>query len=141
MFGDLFQAEVSCTREDIALTVLASVIGRRDGENRFLVDAGSLALSKDRSTASTEHDAGYGLVWDIDGKPAYGECRIERAYQEHGVAAGDASGVLPFDQLAVGTKVRIAPNHACLTAAAYECYYVVEGGDEVVAVWDRINGW
>jgi len=141
MFGDLFQAEVSCTRDDIALTVLASVIGRREGENRILVDAGSLALSKDRSTESTEHDAGYGLVWDIGAKPVYGELRIERAYQEHGVAAGDGSTPLPFDQLAVGTKVRIAPNHACLTAAAYDCYYVVDGGDEVVAVWDRINGW
>lgn len=140
MFGDLFQAEIgSCEVQDIALTVLASVIGRRERENRILVDAGSLALSKDRSTESTEHDAGYGLVWDIDGNPAYGECRIERAYQEHGVAIGDRP--LPFERLSVGTKVRIAPNHACLTAAAYDCYYVVEGGDEIVAVWDRINGW
>lgn len=140
MFGDLFQAEIgSCKREDIALTVLASVIGLRVPENRVLVDAGALALSKDRSTESTGHDAGYGLVWDIRGESAYGECRIERAYQEHGVAVCDRA--LPFEELAVGTKVRIAPNHACLTAAAYDCYYVVEGGDEVVAVWDRVNGW
>lgn len=140
MFQDLFQAEIgSCGREDIALTVLASVIGLRAAENRFLVDAGSLALSKDRSTESTEHDAGFGLVWDVGGQPVYGECRIERAYQEHGVAV--TGGPLPFGELAVGTKVRVAPNHACLTAAAYDCYYVVEGGDEVVAVWDRVNRW
>ncbi|MEJ7758411.1 MAG: alanine racemase [Gemmatimonadaceae bacterium] len=140
MFGDLFQAEIgSCTREDIALTVLASVIGRRESENRILIDAGSLALSKDRSTAATDHDAGFGIVWGIDCEPVYGECRIERAYQEHGVATGDTS--LPFEKIPVGTKVRVAPNHACLTAAAYDRYYVVEGGDEVVAIWDRINGW
>lgn len=140
MFGDLFQAEIgSCTREDIAVTVLASVIGRRPDENRILVDAGSLALSKDRSTESTDHDAGFGLVWDIGGRPAYGECRIERAYQEHGVASSERP--LPFDRLPIGAKVRIAPNHSCLTAAAYDRYHVVEGSTEVVATFDRVNGW
>lgn len=140
MFGDLFQSEIqSCRREDIALTVLASVIGRRREENRIVLDSGALALSKDRSTASTGHDAGYGLVWDIHGLPAFGECRIERADQEHGVAT--ASAPLPFEALPVGAKVRVAPNHSCITAAAYDCYYVVDGGVEVVGTWDRVNGW
>jgi D-serine deaminase-like pyridoxal phosphate-dependent protein len=140
MFQDLFQAAIhSCAREDIALTVLASVIGRRPGENGFLLDAGALALSKDRSTAATAHDAGYGLVWDLAGRPSFGECRIERVYQEHGVVTGNEP--LPFEQLAVGTRVRVAPNHACLTAAAYDRYHVVDGGPEVVDVWHRMNGW
>lgn len=140
MFQDLFQAEIgSCGRKDIALTVLASVIGRSPDENRFLVDAGALALSKDRSTQATEHDAGYGSVWDIDGAPAFGNCKIERAYQEHGVGVSDES--LPFDELSIGAKMRIAPNHACITAAGHDRYYVVDGGRDVVATWDRINGW
>jgi len=140
MFHDLFQAIIdSCTRDDIAVTVLASVIGRRPSKNRFLMDAGTLALSKDRSTAATDEDAGYGLVWDIDGQPSFGECLIESAYQEHGVAT--SAEALPFDRLHVGTKVRIAPNHACLTAAAHDRYYVVDGSREVIAEWDRVNGW
>jgi D-serine deaminase-like pyridoxal phosphate-dependent protein len=140
MFGDLFQAAIeSCTRDDIAVTVLASVIGRRPSENRIVLDAGALALSKDRSTASTGYDAGFGVVWDIDGKPAFGECMIESAYQEHGVAT--ANRPLPFDSLPVGTKVRVAPNHSCLTAAAHDRYYVVDGSREVIAEWDRVNGW
>jgi D-serine deaminase-like pyridoxal phosphate-dependent protein len=140
MFQDLFQAAIhSCTHEDIALTVLSSVIGRRPGENAVLLDAGALALSKDRSTGNTGADAGYGLVWDRNGRPVYGICRIERVYQEHGVAIGRTP--LPFDQLQVGARVRVAPNHACLTAAAYERYHVVEGGDAIVDVWDRNNGW
>jgi D-serine deaminase-like pyridoxal phosphate-dependent protein len=140
MFHDLFQAAIhSCARKDIAVTVLASVIGRRPSKNRFLMDAGSLALSKDRSTATTDEDAGYGLVWDIDGKPSFGECVIESAYQEHGVATSEKS--LRFDKLPVGTKVRIAPNHACLTAAAHDRYYVVNGSREVIEEWDRVNGW
>ncbi|MEO8199893.1 MAG: alanine racemase [Gemmatimonadota bacterium] len=140
MFNDLFQAEIhSCSRADIAMTVLSSVIGRRPGDNQVLLDAGAIALSKDRSTQSTAHDAGYGLVWGLDGTPRYSECRIESLYQEHGIARGNRP--LPFDELKVGTKVRIAPNHACLTAAAYDRYHVVSGTDEVSVIWERVNGW
>jgi D-serine deaminase-like pyridoxal phosphate-dependent protein len=140
MFQDLFQAEIgSCTRQDIALTVLASVIGRRPAENRLLIDAGALALSKDQSTRATPHDCGFGLVLDLAGQPRFGECLIQRANQEHGVATSDRP--IPFGELPLGAKVRVAPNHACLTAAAYDRYHVVHGGDEIVAVWDRMNGW
>jgi D-serine deaminase-like pyridoxal phosphate-dependent protein len=140
MFQDLLQAEIeSCGKEDIALTVLASVIGRNVKENRFLVDAGALALSKDRSTQVTPHDAGYGEVWDLECRSINGDCHIDRAWQEHGSVV--SSSPLPFAELKIGRKVRIAPNHACLTAAAHDRYYVVDGGTEVIAEWDRINGW
>jgi D-serine deaminase-like pyridoxal phosphate-dependent protein len=140
VFHDVFQAIIdSCTLDDIAVTVLASVIGRRPSKNRFVMDAGALALSKDRSTAATNEDAGFGLVWDIDGKPSFGDCSILSVSQEHGVAT--SAKPLPFDKLHVGTKVRIAPNHACITAAAHDRYYVVDGGKEVIAEWDRVNGW
>jgi len=59
--------------------------------------------------------------------------------QEHGVVASKTP--LPFERLHVGTQLRVAPNHVCMTAAMYDRYHVVDGGDEVVAVWDRINGW
>ena len=140
MFQDVFQAIIeTCTMDDIAITVLASVIGHRASKNRLVLDAGALALSKDRSTAATDEDVGYGLVWDIDGKPSFGECSIESVSQEHGVAT--SAKPLPFDSLHVGTKVRIAPNHACITAAAHNRYYVVDGSREVIAEWDRVNGW
>ncbi len=51
------------------------------------------------------------------------------------------SGTVPFDDLPIGSKVRVMPNHACMTAAAYDRYHVVDGGDEVVAVWPRTNRW
>ena len=28
-----------------------------------------------------------------------------------------------------------------MTAAAHDRYFVVDGGEEVVAVWPRVNGW
>jgi len=137
MFGDLFQAEIGTHgMDDIALTVLASVIGRRPGQ--LLVDAGALALSKDRSTEAAPKDYGFGLVLDLDGKPGHGDAIVRRAYQEHGVVESDPR--CPLD-LPIGAKLRIAPNHTCMTAAAHDRYHVVEGGDEVVAIWSRVNGW
>jgi D-serine deaminase-like pyridoxal phosphate-dependent protein len=137
MFGDLFQAEIGTHDVDaIALTVLTSVIGRRVG--RLVVDAGGLALSKDRSTADAPRDYGFGLVFDLAGQRSHGEAIVRRAYQEHGVVEADPAH--PLD-LPIGAKLRIAPNHTCMTAAAHDRYFVVEGNDEVVAIWPRVNGW
>lgn len=140
MFGDLFQAAInSCTEDDLALTVLASVIGHRKEQGLLLLDAGALALSKDRSTAQTDEDAGFGQVWDIDGKASFGFARVERVYQEHGLAV--CRGHWPWEALPIDARVRIAPNHACLTAAAHDRYHVVDGDREVIAEWRRCTGW
>jgi D-serine deaminase-like pyridoxal phosphate-dependent protein len=137
MFGDLFQAEIETHGADaIAVTVLTSVIGRRPG--KVLVDAGGLALSKDRSTQDAPHDFGFGLAVDLAGRPSYGNAIVRRAYQEHGVIELDTAR--PFD-LPVGGKLRIAPNHVCMTAAAHDRYFVTDGDQEVVAIWPRVNGW
>jgi len=134
MFGDLFQAQIGTHAEaDIAMTVLTSVIGRRAGA--LLLDAGAIALSKDRSTAAPGiRDDGFGLVLDLDGRPSLGRVVVQRAYQEHGVATGAPS-------LPVGARLRVQPNHTCLTAAAHERYFVVDGGREVIGSWARVNGW
>ena len=140
MFGDLFQMQVNGGGLDgLALTVLTSVIGRRPADGRLLVDAGGLALSKDRSTQSAPIDYHYGLVLDVAGRASLGGAVIRQAYQEHGVIDCDPSQ--PFPSLPVGGKLRIAPNHACMTAAAHDRYYVVDGTEEVTAIWTRVNGW
>jgi D-serine deaminase-like pyridoxal phosphate-dependent protein len=61
-------------------------------------------------------------------------------HQEHGLIAA-VDGALPYETLPVGSRVRILPNHACMTAAAYNSYHVVDGGEDVVETWDRVNGW
>ena len=140
MFGDLFQAEIGThSPDDIAVTVLASVIGRRPAQHRIVIDAGGLALSKDHSTEATPHDFGFGLVLDITGRRGYGQAIVRRAYQEHGVVELDPNQ--PPPNLAVGAKVRVAPNHTCMTAAAHDRYFVIDGSDTVVAIWPRVNGW
>jgi D-serine deaminase-like pyridoxal phosphate-dependent protein len=137
MFGDLFQAEIETHGLDsIAVTVLTSVIGHRPG--RVLVDAGGLALSKDRSTEAAPLDYGFGLALDINGRPSFGYSIVRKAYQEHGVIEYDPTQPI---ELPVGGKLRIAPNHVCMTAAAHDRYFVVDGEQEVKAIWYRVNGW
>ena len=141
MAGDLFQAAIgSHALNDIAATVLATVISHNRARNQIVIDAGGIALSKDRSTAQLEgRDMGYGLVLDVEGRPAFGELIVRGVHQEHGEIT--AEGPLPFERLPIGAKVRVAPNHICMTAAAYDRYLVVDDGTAVAEEWGRTNGW
>ncbi|MFI5337525.1 MAG: alanine racemase, partial [Opitutales bacterium] len=142
MFWDLYQAGLGlCTVDDIALTVLAEVIGRPGSRpNEFLIDAGAFALSKDRSTAALplSLNAGYGWVCSFDGRHLPG-LRVTQVWQEHGLVVSDQP--LAPEAFPIGSRVRVLPNHACPTAAAHDRYFVVRNGSEVVAEWPRINGW
>jgi D-serine deaminase-like pyridoxal phosphate-dependent protein len=142
MFWDCYQAGIgACRYDDIALTVLAEIIGRpAHRPNEFLIDAGSFALSKDTATDElpAEQNAGYGFVCDVDGQLLPG-LRVTRTWQEHGLVVSEhplAPGAFP-----IGSRVRILPNHACPTAAAHDRYFVVNGTREVLAEWPRVNGW
>ncbi|MDP6816382.1 MAG: alanine racemase [Alphaproteobacteria bacterium] len=73
MFGDLYQTAIgSCGPEDIALSVMAAVVGRRPAEGRALIDAGALALSQDRGWQGPGDEVCYGVAVDIDGRPLPG---------------------------------------------------------------------
>ena len=138
MFGDLMQSAIgTCGVDDIAVSVLASVIGVYPERNQVLIDAGSLALSADRSAASVLPDTGYGWVTDMEGRRLDG-LFVERMHQEHGFVTAKAP--LPFEKLEVGTRLRILPNHACITAAAYDRYHVLDGS-RIIAEWERVNRW
>jgi D-serine deaminase-like pyridoxal phosphate-dependent protein len=141
MAGDLFQVAMgSLSLEDVAVTVLATVISHNPRLNQIVIDAGGLALSKDRSTAvSPGPDMGYGLVLDVLGQPIASGLTIVDVHQEHGEIRSSSS--LPLERLPIGSKVRIVPNHVCMTAAMYGHYLVVEGSDSIVDLWERTNGW
>jgi D-serine deaminase-like pyridoxal phosphate-dependent protein len=60
-----------------------------------LVDAGWMALSRDRSTAAQRVDQGYGLVCDVAGK-VFPDLIVSQASQEHGILAvrpGDSNAI------------------------------------------------
>jgi D-serine deaminase-like pyridoxal phosphate-dependent protein len=140
-FGDLVQAELgTCAMDDIAIAVLASVIGHNRQHRRVLIDAGFLALSRDRGTADFPVDWGYGAVCDPDTDEVLADVTVSSTNQEHGIVTS-RSGEIDFDRFPVGSRVKILPNHACATAAAHDRYFVTDGSDRIVDVWERVNGW
>ena len=141
MAGDLFQVAVgSLALDQVAVTVLASVISHSQKLNQVVVDAGGLALSKDRSTAAGPGpDMRYGLVLDALGRPIASGLTVVDVHQEHGEIR--SSTRLPFERLPIGSKIRIVPNHVCMTAAMYGNYLIVDGADAIVDVWECTNGW
>jgi D-serine deaminase-like pyridoxal phosphate-dependent protein len=139
VFFDLVMAGIDvCRQEDIALSALATVIGHRADRGWILVDAGWMAMSRDRGTARQRVDQGYGVVCDLDGAPIQ-DLIVTEANQEHGIVARRGGGAPP--ELPVGTRLRILPNHACATAAQHGRYHVVDGDRTVSAVWPRFGGW
>ncbi|MGC5781305.1 alanine racemase [Methylobacterium sp. NFXW15] len=141
MFGDLVQAGIgSCAVEDICVSVLATVIGHQPEKGWIITDAGWMAMSRDRGTATQAVDQGYGIVCDRLGH-AYADVIVAQANQEHGVLAVRKGSSAQLPELPVGTLVRILPNHACATAAQYDRYHVIDGEGRASAVWERINGW
>jgi len=140
VFQDLVMAGLGvCRVEDIALSVLATVIGHQREKNWVLVDAGWMALSRDRGTAKQRVDQGYGLVCDAAGKP-FGDLIVSDANQEHGIVSRRGGGPVDFARFPIGSIVRILPNHACATAAQHCEYQVLQGG-RVRDVWERFGGW
>lgn len=139
--GDLFQAQLgTCKFEDLAVSVLATVIDHAPERNKLVIDAGGLALSKDRSTEHSPVDYGYGLVVRADGTRFLSDLIVDGVSQEHGEVT--STHRLPYGELPVGSQVRVHANHICMTAASYDRYYVVDGGGSVIVdEWDKTTGW
>lgn len=141
MFFDLFMAGISvCAVDDIALSVLCSVIGHQPEKGWVITDAGWMALSRDRGTAAQKVDQGYGLVCDLHGQPIDG-LTVSSANQEHGIISARNGVALEGARFPIGTLLRILPNHACATAAQHEAYHVVNDASQVLARWPRFSGW
>ena len=140
-FGDLVQAELgTCAISDIAIGVIASVIGHNRRHGRVLIDAGFLALSRDRGTADLPVDWGYGAVCEPLGGAVLEDVFVASTNQEHGSLEA-RSGSIDFERFPVGRRLMILPNHACATAAAFDRYFVTDGNRRIVDVWERVNGW
>ena len=141
VFFDLVMHNVGvCRQDEIALSVLTTVIGHQADKGWAIVDAGWMAMSRDRGTQKQARDFGYGQVCQTDGTllPGY---LISAANQEHGILsrAGepDADIVARFP---LGTQLRILPNHACATGAQFPQYQAVDA-DGRISTWSRLHGW
>ena len=142
MFFDLVMAGLGvCSVDDIAVSVLTTVIGHQPARNWLITDAGWMAMSRDRGTSKQRVDQGYGLVCDIDGHPVE-DLIMADANQEHGIVARRGGESLDVTRFPIGSQLRILPNHACATAAQHHQYTVVShASHRVDAVWQRFSGW
>jgi len=134
-----------CSLDDIALSVLATVIGHQAEKGWAILDAGWMAMSRDRGTSKQAHDFGYGQPCLLNGTllPGY---RVSGANQEHGILsstqeAAQADDAIDITQrFPIGMKLRILPNHACATGAQFPEYHAVSP-DGTSSEWRRFQGW
>jgi D-serine deaminase-like pyridoxal phosphate-dependent protein len=142
VFFDLVMANVGvCRLDDIAMGVLTTVIGHQPDKGWAIVDAGWMAMSRDRGTARQKHDYGYGQVCSVDGTPLPGYV-LSGANQEHGIVSGppDTPIVDMTHRFPVGMRLRILPNHACATGAQFPQYHALSP-DGALQTWSRSHGW
>jgi D-serine deaminase-like pyridoxal phosphate-dependent protein len=139
---DLVMAGIGvCSLDDIALSVLTTVIGHQRERGWIIIDAGWMALSRDRGTARQAVDQGYGVVCDANGR-VLDDLIITGANQEHGIVAVRPGGTAALPEMPVGTLLRILPNHACATAAQFDGYAVLPANaSRSLTHWPRFRGW
>lgn len=108
----------ACSYDDVAISVLSTVVSRPTGD-RAMLDAGTKALTSDLLGLK-----GYGIVRSL------GDAQIYNANEEHGFL--DISGVA--QKPAIGDLVRITPNHACPVSNLFDKVVFVDGEEVLGAV-------
>jgi D-serine deaminase-like pyridoxal phosphate-dependent protein len=143
VFFDLVMHNVGvCALEDIALSVLTTVIGHQADKGWAILDAGWMAMSRDRGTSKQSHDFGYGQPCLLNGTPLPGFV-VSGANQEHGILSSATEGLVTDDiaqRFPIGMKLRILPNHACATGAQFPEYHALPANGDAVT-WRRFQGW
>lgn len=131
--NDLQQVSTSLVSENQqAVSVLSEVCSVYPERNEALVNAGAIALSRETS--------GYSGFGRVVGKSSWGVMRLS---QEHGILClldGEEGGKVG-EAFEVGQKVELWCNHACITAAAFFVYYVVDEERIVREAWIPAKGW
>ncbi len=136
LFFDAFQAAIgSCRFDEIAFSIQATVISTDTDRGRAVMDAGATALSKDLGPTHVDPDCGFGLLVATDDQHPLPGLQLKALTQEHGTLGGPG-----VEALRPGTRIRILPNHSCLSAACFDRYHVVRG-TEVVDEWRPVRGW
>lgn len=141
VFFDLVMRNIGvCQADELALSVLTTVIGHQPDKGWIITDAGWMAMSRDRGTQRQRQDFGYGQVCTEAGDWIDGAL-VTGANQEHGIVTlGTTASEDVVTRFPIGSRLRILPNHACATGAQFPDYHAVDAiGD--VHTWSRLHGW
>lgn len=124
VFNDFMQVAAGvCQPGDVAVSVLATVISHQSYLPHCIVDAGALAMSKDTGPGLR----GLGPVYrSLTGDELEQDVSLSHVSQEHGFVEGQSYAAVA-GRFRVGDRLRIMPNHSCLTAAMFDLYWVVDG--------------
>lgn len=140
VFFDLVMLNVGiCQPDELALSVLTTVIGHQQEKGWIITDAGWMAMSRDRGTQKQKQDFGYGQVCTEAGDWLE-DAVFEGANQEHGVISISTADVDITQRFPIGSRLRILPNHACATGAQFPEYQAVDALGQVQP-WGRLYGW
>lgn len=141
VFFDLVMHNIGvCRADELALSVLTTVIGHQPDKGWVITDAGWMAMSRDRGTQRQRQDFGYGQVCTEAGDWIDGAL-VTGANQEHGIITlGAANSGEIAAHFPIGSRLRILPNHACATGAQFPDYHALDA-DGAVHTWSRLHGW
>lgn len=141
MFMDLVMAGLGvCAIDDIAISVLVTVIGHQSQKGWVITDGGWMALSRDRGTSAQAVDQGYGVICDVSGR-VMPELVMSGANQEHGIISRRDGAAWDVSSIPIGTRLRVLPNHACATAAQFDGYHALAGRELTGEYVARFNGF
>ncbi|EUB74156.1 alanine racemase domain protein [Pseudomonas sp. GM41(2012)] len=141
VFFDLVMHNIGvCQTDELALSVLTTVIGHQQDKGWIITDAGWMAMSRDRGTQRQRQDFGYGQVCTEAGDWIEGAL-VTGANQEHGIITlGAAESANIVARFPIGSRLRILPNHACATGAQFPDYHACDA-EGLVHTWSRLHGW
>ncbi|KAL6149905.1 hypothetical protein ACJBU6_11432 [Exserohilum turcicum] len=138
-------------KSNIGIRMLVEVtsVYKERSKPEALVSAGSLAMGREPCKSYP----GWGIV-----TPALGNSSARHIYdeqdgrtgwivgrisQEHGILTWEGD-TRECNELTIGDKIMVWPNHACVAGAGFGWYLIVDsdqGGETVVDVWVRWRGW
>ncbi|AUO46103.1 DSD1 family PLP-dependent enzyme [Pseudomonas ogarae] len=141
VFFDLVMHNIGvCHADELALSVLTTVIGHQPDKGWIITDAGWMAMSRDRGTQRQQRDFGYGQVCNEAGDWIEGAL-LTSANQEHGIVTLSNPGDIDItERFPIGCRLRILPNHACATGAQFPDYHACDASG-AVHTWSRLHGW
>lgn len=141
VFFDLVMHNVGiCQRDELALSVLTTVIGHQADKGWVITDSGWMAMSRDRGTQRQDNNYAYGQVCTQEGQWIEGAL-LHSANQEHGIVTITGVDHEELEQhFPIGSRLRILPNHACATGAQFPFYHAIDSAGGVEQ-WSRFYGW
>ncbi|KAK5196299.1 hypothetical protein LTR47_004493 [Exophiala xenobiotica] len=125
------------------LTEVCSLYPKRTEQPEALISAGVLALARE----PCKDYSGWGVVSPWNMPTAYNISKqdrivVARISQEHGILAFEEQKAVRQLPLQCGQKLRLWPNHACITLAMFGWYLVVDSSsdapDKIIDVWGML---